>query len=118
MLSHFRSVPELTLIDSPKSTLTGYDLRIIASTLTGYDLRIIAYDDAPNDYPEEVWNDIRQYPFLQYMVGENEDMGISLGRNLALKLVQTKYFLLVDDDHVFNDKSNLEKVYSTLLMLT
>ena len=38
-------------------------------------------------------------------------MGISLGRNLALKLVKTKYFLLVDDDHVFNAKTNLTKVW-------
>ena len=77
---------------------------------SGYDLRVIAYDDGPNDYPQEVWHDIRQYPFLQYLVGEDDDMGISLGRNLALKMVKTKYFLLVDDDHVFNDKTNLDKV--------
>ena len=44
------------------------------------------------------------------MIGESDDMGISLGRNLALKMVKTKYFLLVDDDHVFNDKTNLDKV--------
>ena len=76
----------------------------------GYDLRIIAYDDGPNDYPQEVWDDMAQYPFLQYKIGDSDDMGISLGRNLALKMVKTKYFLLVDDDHVFNDKSNLDKV--------
>ena len=78
--------------------------------ITGYDLRIIAYDDGPNDYPQEVWDDMAQYPFLQYKIGDSDDMGISLGRNLALKMVKTKYFLLVDDDHVFNDKSNLDKV--------
>ena len=71
---------------------------------------MIAYDDGPNDYPPEVWDDIAKYPFLQYMIGESDDMGISLGRNLALKMVKTKYFLLVDDDHVFNDKTNLDKV--------
>ncbi|XP_063692110.1 uncharacterized protein LOC134824255 [Bolinopsis microptera] len=80
----------------------------------GYDLRIIAYDDGPNDYPKEVWDDMKEYPFLQYMIGESDDMGISLGRNLALKMVKTKYFLLVDDDHVFNDKSNLDKMIEIL----
>lgn len=80
----------------------------------GYDLRVIAYDDGPNDYPPEVWDDIAKYPFLQYMIGESDDMGISLGRNLALKMVKTKYFLLVDDDHVFNDKTNLDKMIEIL----
>ena len=37
-------------------------------------------------------------------------MGISAGRNLALKRVQTKYFLLVDDDHVFTASTNITKV--------
>lgn len=80
----------------------------------GHDLRIISYDDGPNDYGQEVWDDIDQYPHLNYIVGDDDDMGISLGRNLAIKLLVTKYFLLVDDDHVFTAKTNIRKMIDIL----
>jgi len=41
-------------------------------------------------------------------------MGISIGRNLALKRVKTKYFLLVDDDHVFTAATNITKMVDIL----
>ena len=36
---------------------------------TGYDLRIISYDDGPDDYPPEVYQEIAKYPHLIYIVG-------------------------------------------------
>ena len=68
----------------------------------GYDLPIIAYDDGPGNYSEDIWGEIRRFPKLRYVITDDEDLGISKGRNLAINEVKTKYFLLVDDDNVFN----------------
>ena len=85
-------------------------LRLVQSIrdFTGYDLPIIAYDDGLDSYSEEIMSKIASFSNLQYVIGDDEDLGIALGRTLAVKLVQTKYFLLCDDDLVFNNHSNIE----------
>lgn len=67
----------------------------------GYDLPLIAFDDGPDDYPPEIRSQLAQHPRLQYVVGEDEDYGIAEGRNRALAMVRTKYFMLIDDDVEF-----------------
>lgn len=42
------------------------------------------------------------------------DSGISAGRNAALKIVKTKYFLLLDDDFVFSRRQNLGLLISQM----
>ena len=74
----------------------------------GYDLPIIAYDDGVDPYSEEIMAEIASFSNLQYIIGDDEDLGIALGRNLALQLVKTKYFLLSDDDLVFKMDSDIE----------
>ena len=75
----------------------------------GYDLPIIAYDDAAGmHYPEVVMEEIAKFKNLKYFIDEREDVGIALGRNMALQHVKTKYFLLLDDDTVINDKTDIE----------
>ena len=74
----------------------------------GYDLPIIAYDDGVDSYSEEIMSKISSFSNLQYIIGEKHDLGISLGRNLAVKLVKTKYFLLCDDDLIFTKQSDIE----------
>lgn len=37
------------------------------------------------------------------------DVGLSVGRNEAVELVRTKYFVLLDDDFVFLPETNLER---------
>ena len=37
------------------------------------------------------------------------DCGVSVGRNIALKAVKTKYLLLLDDDFIFYRKTDLER---------
>ena len=59
-------------------------------------------------------NKIAMYPNLKYIIGEEEDMGISLGRNLALQEVRTEYFLLLDDDNLFTQDTNLEMLVTIL----
>ena len=42
------------------------------------------------------------------------DAAISKGRNIALSLVRTEYFLLVDDDYVATNQTNLSKMVDVL----
>ena len=80
----------------------------------GFDLPIVAYDDGPNDYPDEIYQQIAEYPLLQYVVSKNEDLGIARGRNLAVMQVKTKYFFLLDDDIKFNEYTKLDKLVEIL----
>ena len=74
----------------------------------GYDLPIIAYDDGVTPHSERIMKKLERYPKLQYIIGDREDLGIALGRTLAVKLVKTKYFLLFDDDTILNNQTNIE----------
>ncbi|MTI18200.1 glycosyltransferase family 2 protein [Rhodobacteraceae bacterium RKSG542] len=38
------------------------------------------------------------------------DTGISAGRNRAIELVTTPYYILIDDDHVFEKDANIESI--------
>ena len=42
------------------------------------------------------------------------DIGLSAGRNFLLNKVKTKYFVLLDDDHVFIEKTKLDKMFNIL----
>jgi glycosyltransferase involved in cell wall biosynthesis len=42
------------------------------------------------------------------------DSGLSAGRNFLVDKVQTKYFLLLDDDFIFTEKTKLETLMSLL----
>ena len=81
-------------------------------TILGYDLKIVCVDDGPDDHPDSIVAKLEEYD-IDYTVGL-EDMGISLGRNLALKKVKTKYFMLVDDDEVFTNATNIAKLVDIL----
>ena len=80
----------------------------------GFDIPIVAYDDGPNDYSEEVLQQMAEYPLLRYIVSSDEDLGISRGRNLAVLQVKTKYFFLADDDIKFNKDTKLDKLVAIL----
>ena len=68
----------------------------------GYDLPTVVYDDGPEGYGEEVLELLYEFPLLDYYVGDREE-GAARGRNLAVKNVYTKYFLVADDDFVFTE---------------
>ncbi|NER80577.1 MAG: glycosyltransferase family 2 protein [Leptolyngbya sp. SIO1D8] len=42
------------------------------------------------------------------------DTGVSAGRNFLLEKVETPYFLMMDDDHFFNGRTNLLKLLDIL----
>ena len=82
--------------------------------IKGYDLPIIVFDDGPDDYDEDIHRKIAQFPLLEYHVGDDDDLGISLGRNLAVSMVKTKYSLFVDDDNIFINGTIFEKAVEIL----
>ena len=82
--------------------------------IKGYDLPIIVFDDGPDDYDEDIHWKISQFPLLEYHVGDDDDLGISLGRNLAVSMVKTKYSLFVDDDNIFINGTIFEKAVEIL----
>ena len=83
--------------------------------IKGYDLPIIVFDDGPDEYDEVVRQEIAQFPLLEYnIVDDDDDLGISLGRNLAVSRVKTKYSLFADDDTIITNKTILEKAVDIL----
>ena len=74
--------------------------RLVDSIRTRYpSLPILIADDSEEDHQYAGANLLR-LPF---------NVGLSAGRNRLLEAVETEYFLLLDDDHVFNENPNLEK---------
>ena len=80
----------------------------------GFDLPIVCVDDGPDDHPQDMLDQIAKYPLLRYVVSEDPDLGIAEGRNQALKLVQTKYFFILDDDVLFMKTTDLKTMISVL----
>ena len=80
----------------------------------GYDLPIACYDDGPGRYLKDVMTKIAEFPLLNYVIGDHDDYGIAEGRNRALSMVQTKYFLLLDDDVAMLNTSDLKTMVDIL----
>jgi glycosyltransferase involved in cell wall biosynthesis len=79
--------------------------RLIGSIRTYYpEARICVADDSNPITPR---NDIIYYslPF---------DSGLSFGRNYLVRHTSTKYYLTLDDDHVFCANTNIEKLVAIL----
>lgn len=70
-------------------------------------VRVLLANDGPTALSEEA--SVRNDPYTEeYMLPA--DSGISFGRNYMVNLTSTRYFLLLDDDHVFDDTTNLKTV--------
>ena len=76
----------------------------------GYDLPIIAVDDGGDPYSQEIQRNLSHFHNLNYIISDpdNGDLGIALGRTLAVQQVRTKYFLLIDDDTIITNLTNIE----------
>jgi GT2 family glycosyltransferase len=77
-------------------------------------LSMIVIDDGPDSHPPDVMEKIAQFPHIRYIIGDTEDLGISLGRNMGVRLVKTKYFLSFDDDLVVTEQSNITTMLEIL----
>ena len=80
-------------------------LRLVRSIRRRYpDLRVIVVDDSREPTP---------MPGVETIVMPY-DSGLSAGRQRALEEVKTKYFLLLDDDHVFYRHTLLERTLALM----
>merc|ERR1712176_1464763 len=51
---------------------------------------------------------------MKYIIADSPDIGISEGRTMGLEMIKTKYFLLLDDDMVVTDQTNITKLVEIL----
>lgn len=98
-----------SLVTITTKTFLRYDkLRELLRSIRLYypDIKVIVADD--NEKPEKIEDpNVDQYimPYAK---------GWFAGRNLAVSQVTTKYFLWVDDDFLFTDKTKIEKLVDVL----
>lgn len=76
------------------------------------DVFIIIVDDSKKSYREEILNSFRDLN-INYIVTEF-DIGLSEGRNILLRNVKTKYFMLCDDDFEFDKRTDINKAIQIL----
>lgn len=82
--------------------------RLVKSIFQKYpDAKILIADDSAQTCKEYFKN---KYPNKDITVYElEEDQGLSFGRNYLVDRVNTDYFVLLDDDFVFDSKTDIEK---------
>ena len=80
----------------------------------GFDLSVVVYDDGGEDLDDDIMYELEQFSLLVYQQDKELDIGISVGRNKGLALINTTYFLLLDDDHVFSERSDVRKMLRVL----
>lgn len=100
---------------SPKDELDISDLTIVIKTFERHKSVQRLVNSVRRRYPESkilVVNDSKEPVRIDKV--ENiimpYDVGISAGRNAALDIIQSKYFLLLDDDFVFSRRQQLGKL--------
>ena len=75
------------------------------------DIQIIVIDDSKSEIDVNILTDIHlnlEYYYIGY------DLGLSAGRNIGISKIKTEYFILLDDDFYFTEKTNLEILYMTI----
>lgn len=75
-------------------------------------IRVLVGDDSEISSKEKILSKFNQYNLQYYNL--EKDCGLSAGRNFLLNKIQTKYFVLADDDFVFDQKTNLERTVQIL----
>lgn len=96
-------------------TLDRYDclINLLDSIFKKYPkIRVLVGDDSEISSKEKILSKFNQYNLQYYNL--EKDCGLSAGRNFLLNKIQTKYFVLADDDFVFDQKTNLERAVQIL----
>ncbi|XP_041639694.1 beta-1,4 N-acetylgalactosaminyltransferase 2-like isoform X1 [Cheilinus undulatus] len=91
-----------------KTFIRYYNLRMLIKSIREFypNITIIIADDSFE--PQRVTED----NILQYIMPPGQ--GWFAGRNLAISQVMTKYFLWVDDDYEFTEKTTIEKMVEVM----
>lgn len=71
-------------------------------------LKIVIVDDSEEAMDQSIFDENVNYIHTEF------DIGLSAGRNLGIKNIDTKYFLLLDDDFLFIEDTKIEKMYDIL----
>ena len=79
--------------------------RLLASTL-GHGLPILVADDSPEEEQQESRKVSRGFPGVRFLALPH-DVGLSAGRNAMLDEIDTPYFVMMEDDFVLTERSNL-----------
>lgn len=72
------------------------------------EFRIIILDDSKKNYKIKIMEEFSEQLTIKYIISEF-DIGVCEGRNRLLKEVETPYFLLCDDDYIFDFRTKLKE---------
>ena len=78
------------------------------------DFPMVVIDDGPTNYSSELMGEIAKFPNMKYIISDSPDVGIAQGRNVGMRIVMTKYFMVLDDDMVVTERSNITKLVEIL----
>lgn len=70
--------------------------------------QILILDDSKVNYKDKILKEFKNKLNIEYIITDF-DIGVSAGRNILLNKVKTPYFLLCDDDYIFDKRVKLEK---------
>lgn len=104
---------ELTIIIKTfqrKKSLRNLLNSLIKTNITEY--KIIILDDSKNPYKDYIEKNIKGLN-IEYIISEF-DIGPSKGRNIMLQHVKTPYFLLCDDDYIFDKRCKIKETLEIL----
>ncbi|XP_074835130.1 beta-1,4 N-acetylgalactosaminyltransferase 2 isoform X2 [Carettochelys insculpta] len=102
-----RKISSLVTI-ATKTFLRYHKLRILIKSIRQFypDIKIIVADDS--EVPEKIDEENVEHYIMPF------GKGWFAGRNLAVSQVTTKYYLWIDDDYLFTENTNIEKLVEVL----
>ena len=74
---------------------------------------VVIDDDGPKPYKPEIMDEIAKFPNMKY-VTSTPDLGIAAGRTMGLEMVKTKYFMILDDDMVATEDTDIARLVKIL----
>lgn len=74
--------------------------------------KILILDDSKKPYRDYIEKNIKGLN-IEYIVSKF-DIGLSKGRNILLSYVKTPYFLLCDDDYIFDERAKIKETLEIL----
>ena len=79
------------------------------------DLPMVVIDDyGPKPYKPEIMDEIAKFPNMKYVISDSPDLGIAAGRTMGLAMVKTKYFMILDDDMVATEDTDIARLVKIL----
>lgn len=74
---------------------------------------VVIDDDGTEAYNSAVMNEIAKFPKMKYVIS-SPDFGIAAGRTMGLQMVKTRYFMILDDDMVATENTDIARLVEIL----